>query len=93
MTYYRGTLAQFTDWETSCRVTEGIPLDGSGKVNQVNGVDAPNNQKTIEYCKCIPNPNDAQDVMWIDSKYPPQGVGTITHDEAITIGFIQEINE
>lgn len=93
MTYYRGTLADFTAWETDCRVSEEIPLDGSGKVGMVNGIPAPLDQKTMSWVGCIPNPNDANDVIWLADKYPPvETVESITYDEAVTLGFIEETN-
>lgn len=88
--YYRGTLAQFNAWEETCRISEGIPLDGSGKVNMVDGAAAPDNQKTIRYSECIVNPNDVNDVIWTGVKYPPENVQQITKEEAIAIGFITD---
>lgn len=92
MDFNRGTFEQFEEWEQACKIAEEIPLDGSGKINQVNGVDAPNNQRTIKYAVCTPNPTDPNDVIWnVSKKYPVAGVTQITLQEAIELGFIPEI--
>ena len=88
MIYYRGSKTEFIKWEDLCRIEEGIPLDGSGKINKVRGKEKPNNQRTIKYSDYIPNPSDANDVIWNPGDYPEQGHKEITEEEAIGLGFL-----
>jgi len=100
MIYYKGTLEQFIGWERDCRIAEEIPLDGSGKIYQVNGKDAPANQRTVRYADCIKHPDSKiTDVIWIPGKYPKagkypkKGFTELTYTDAISAGFITRTNE
>lgn len=86
MTYHRGTLAQFDTWHTAAKTSAGITPEG--KVGFVNGVPAPDKQRTIAYSEAIAHPSNVDDYIWPYSDY--QDGTVLTADAVKTAGWFPE---
>lgn len=83
--YNRGTLAEFTVWHEAVKVSEGII--GDGRVGDVRGVPAPQNQRTTTYSIAIPHPINTNDYIWCYGKYPDAEKTSLSQDDAIASGW------
>ena len=88
MTYNRGTLAEFTTWHDAAKIAEDIPE--GGKIGCVNGIPAPDNQRTMEYSEVIPHTVNADDYIWVYNGYVDGSLPSLTKAEAITAEFLPE---
>ena len=80
MEIYRGTLEEFKEWHTAAKIAENIPPEG--RIGFVNGVPAPNNQRTFNVADPIQNPDKSNDYYWDnekfkDNKYPKSTINKI----------------
>ena len=65
--YNKGTLEQFNEWHDRVKILEGITPEG--KVGFVDGVPAPDRQRTTAYSQASKHPTD--DIyIWQYGAYP-----------------------
>ena len=74
--FVKGTLAEFNTWHDNIKNQETIPAEG--KVNCVNGIPAPKNQRTFEYAIPKKEGKDLDNYIWCVGKYPINGKSTFT---------------
>lgn len=67
MTYHRGTLEEFNVWHDAVKILEEITSEG--KIGFVNGVAAPDNQRTVAYSLKIAHPINDNDYIWSYGSY------------------------
>lgn len=60
--FIRGTLDEFKAWHEKAKIKYGIPPEG--KIGFIDGVPAPDNQRTYEFVDVITNPKDDKDHIW-----------------------------
>ncbi len=84
--YNRGTLEQFNAWHENVMALEGI-IPNEGKVGDINGVPAPQSQRTVAYSKAVAHPVNPNDYIWVYGDYPD---AVISVDEARTAGWFAE---
>ena len=87
MTCHRGTLAEFNTWHNAAMISDDIPMP-DGRIGFVNGVPAPDNQRTIAYSKAVLHPSNANDYIWTYGDYPDGESLTLT--EIKTAGWFPE---
>ena len=87
MTYHRGTLTEFNIWHDAAMISENIPIPG-GKIGFVNGIPAPDNQRTIVYSGAALHPSNTDDYIWVYGDYPDGESLTLT--EVQTMGWFPE---
>lgn len=81
--YLTGTKEEFDIWHTQAKQMEGIPPEG--KVGYVNGVPAPNNQRTMAVSDPIEHPTIKGLFFW---KTMGARFGEVkTEDEVELLGF------
>ena len=84
--YHRGTLSQFNTWNDAAKVLEGIPP--GGRIGYVNGVPAPQNQRTTDCSEAKPHPtNSSNDYIWLFGAYQNESLTKLTRQEAIDLGW------
>ena len=89
--YQRGTLAEFNIWHTAAKTSAGI-LSG-GTIGMVNGVSAPDNQRTMSYSKAEPHPVNVDDYIWFYGNYPGDGDTILTENQVVSDGWhIEEVS-
>lgn len=89
MTYQRGTIAEFNAWHSLAMVAEEIPPEG--RIGMVNGIAAPQNQRTMAYSNAIQNPVGGDDYIWLYGKYIDTLKPALTLEEAKIAGwFVDE---
>lgn len=88
MTYHRGTLEEFNAWHENVKILEGIPIDG--KIGNVSGVPAPNNQRTMTYSDPISHPVNEDDYIWGYGKYSDENKEILTISDVKILGWFQE---
>ena len=74
--YHIKTLAEFNTWHDVAKASEGII--NNGKVGCVNGVLAPDNQKTVAYSKPIQKLDLTDEYIFSYGKYPIDGAVVYT---------------
>lgn len=89
MTYHRGTLDEFDVWYNAVKLSENITVDG--KVGFVNGVAAPDNQRTTEYSTPIKHPVNQDEYIWQYGGYRVGNRNVLTKSEVKSLGWLQEI--
>ncbi len=86
MMFHRGTIEQFNTWHDAVKVAEGYP-----KIGYINGIPAPQNEQTTAYSYAIPHPNNNNDYIWEDGKYPRVGETMLTLAEVKTLGWFASV--
>jgi hypothetical protein len=87
MTYNRGTIEEFNLWHQMAMAAENIPTEG--RIGFVNGVPAPQNQRTIAYSSAIPHPTGGDDYIWFYGKYPDTNKPELSTEDARNAGWFQ----
>lgn len=82
MTYYRGTLEEFTTWHLQAMAAEGLP-----KIGYVDNSPAPENQATIAYSDNVQNPNGTNDYIWLYGRYPINNKTDLTQGDIDNLGW------
>lgn len=86
--YNRGNLAEFELWHIFVMNEEGIsPKDG--RVGMVDGVPAPQNQRTVAYSEAIRHPSGTDDYIWLYGDYPDEQKDDLSEDDARNAGWFQ----
>ena len=62
MTYHRGTFAEFNTWHNAAMLAEGITEEG--RVGFINGIPAPDSQRTTAYSESYLHPTNEDDYVW-----------------------------
>jgi hypothetical protein len=88
MTYHRGTWTEFNSWHEAAKLAEGIPPEG--KIGFVNGVPAPDNQRTTEYSSAIAHPVNEDYYIWLFGAYPMQGKDVLSDEDVRAVGWFAE---
>ena len=85
--YYIGTPAIFESWETwVCdKMRANIPPEG--RINFVNGIPSPNNQRTMRYTIRIDHPTIRGKCIWNFCDYDTLNLPKISYDEAVAEGY------
>ncbi len=81
--YLKGTIEEFEVWHATAKELEGIPPEG--KVGYVNGVPAPNNQRTTAYSDAIKHPTEEL-YVWKAGAYP-MGGELLTLEQVKNLGW------
>lgn len=89
--YHRGTLAEFNSWHIAAMEAEDIPVPG-GKIGFINGVPAPDSQRTTSYSAAIQNLNNSDDYIWQYGSHPIEGRAILTAAQAQELTFLPQIN-
>ena len=87
MTYHRGTLEEFNTWHSAAMINDEIPIP-DGRIGFVNGIPAPNNQRTVAYSSAVLHPSNAGDYIWAYGDYPDGE--SLTLIEVKTMGWFPE---
>jgi len=88
MIYHRGTLEEFNMWHTAVKVSEGIT--GEGRVGFIQGIPAPNNQRTVAYSVPIQHPNETDDYIWSYGDYEDTQKLSLSESGAKILGWLSE---
>lgn len=86
MTYYRGTLAEFTIWHNAAITSEILP-----KIGYVNGQPVPQNQETTAYSQSIQNPNKSDDYIWLYGRYPIENKTSLSQADIDVLNWFPEV--
>lgn len=84
--YHRGSLQEFTAWHDAAKITENIPAEG--RIGYVNGILAPQNERTYIYATVIQNPDLSDDYIWPYGDHPIDGKNVISYDDFINLGWV-----
>ena len=79
-----GNINDFEEWHTIAKTLEGISAEG--KVNKVQGILVPDNQRTYFYSSAVKHPVDDK-WAWLYGDYPESERATYTLEEIQTMGF------
>lgn len=83
--YYTGTLEEFNSWHDEVKIAEGIPPEG--KIGYVNGLPAPDNQRTYAYSEATLHPQNVNSYIWAYGDYPDAQKVSISKSQAIELGY------
>lgn len=83
--YYQGTLEQYNIWHTWVCHEDRANIPEEGKINFVNGVAAPDKQRTIRYSRTIAHPENEDDYIFKFGVYPKPDMGLTEYTEQDTI--------
>lgn len=86
MIFHRGTLEEFNIWHDAVKIAEGYP-----KIGYINGIPAPQNQKTVAYSAAVSHPSNINDYIWADGKYPRIGHSMLSLEEVKVLGWFPVI--
>lgn len=88
--FYQGTEAQYDTYQTWVNDAGRANIPAEGTINQISGVDAPNNQRTVKYSEKIPHSVNGDDFVWEFGLYPnvTYGLTEYTLTEAVSNGYI-----
>lgn len=87
MTFHRGTLEEFNIWHDAIKISKDISEEG--KIGFVNGVAAPENQRTVAYSMLILHPANENDYAWAYGDYPGEKA-SLSRQEVKTLGWFEE---
>ena len=89
MTFIRGTLDEFKTWHNKEKARQGIPPEG--KIGEVEGVPAPNNQRTYNVTAPIVNPQNKDEVAWKTTQSEiPQGKQSLSEEEFKILKWVDD---
>lgn len=83
--FHRSTLAEFNAWHKTAMLSEGIPPEG--RIGYVNGVLAPDNQRTMAYSDPITHPVNTDDCIWHYGEYPDTKKTVLSQEDTVAVGW------
>jgi len=84
--YHRGTFEEFQSWHEAVMEAEGITQEG--KIGYINGVPAPERQRTTAYSLAWQYPSEeVDDYVWEFGKYQDNEIPALDYDEAVAAGW------
>lgn len=86
--FHRGTLDQFDTWHDAAKNLAAIPAEG--KIGNVNGIPAPQNQRTIAVSEAIAHPINNDDYIWQFCGHKDENFTSLTFEEVRALGFFAE---
>jgi len=83
--YHALTLQQFNTWHEAAMQAEGITPEG--KVGYINGVPAPDSQRTTAYSIAIPHPTQEDYYLCKFGNYQDSELPALDDAEAVAAGW------
>lgn len=83
--YHRGTLVEFNTWHDAAKTSYGIPE--GGLIGFVDGVEAPDKQRTLAYSDAEPHPTNSDDYIWLYGDYIDGSKDDLDEDAVIALGW------
>ncbi len=86
--FQRGALVEFNTWHDAIKIREDIPAEG--KINFVNGVPAPDKQRTTAFSEPIPHPTIEDDYIWDCGGYCAEEPPVFDKEEVMVAGWFPD---